>query len=146
MKILSECQACSSIGLLVMRVSIGCMMMFGHGLDKLLHFSQKAGEFSDPLGVGSTASLILVIFAEFFCSLLVIIGFATRLSVVPLIVTIAVAVLVIHTDDPWQKKEFALLYFVPFLTLMITGAGRYSIDGLICAKCCKSQDAVTEGE
>jgi putative oxidoreductase len=39
-----------------------------------------------------------------------------------------VAATIIHADDPWQKKEFALMYAVPFLTLIFTGPGRYSID------------------
>jgi len=140
MKIFSESPVCSAIGLLILRVSLGCMMLFGHGMGKLLNFSEYAEKFPDPIGLGVTVSLILAIFAEFFCSILVILGFATRLAVIPLMITMAVAVLVIHGDDPWQRKEFALLYLVPFLALMFTGAGKYSIDGLISSKCCKSED------
>jgi uncharacterized membrane protein YphA (DoxX/SURF4 family) len=34
-------------------------------------------------------------------------------------------------DEPWQKHEFALLYLFPFITLLLSGGGRYSIDALI---------------
>ena len=43
-------------------------------------------------------------------------------------VTMLVAALIIHGDDPWAKKELALLYFFPFAALFLTGAGRYSLD------------------
>jgi putative oxidoreductase len=39
-----------------------------------------------------------------------------------------VAAFVVHGDDPWSKKELALLYAIPFLTLGLTGPGRFSID------------------
>jgi uncharacterized membrane protein YphA (DoxX/SURF4 family) len=31
----------------------------------------------------------------------------------------------------WASKEPALLYLVPFLALVFTGAGRFSIDAMI---------------
>ena len=34
-------------------------------------------------------------------------------------------------SDPWGKKELALLYAVPFATLLLTGAGSWSLDGLL---------------
>ena len=40
-----------------------------------------------------------------------------------------VAAFVIHADDPWSKQEFALLYALPFVALIIGGAGRFSLDG-----------------
>ena len=41
-----------------------------------------------------------------------------------------VAAFVVHADDPWGKKEFALLYAIPFTALAITGGGRYALDAL----------------
>jgi putative oxidoreductase len=40
----------------------------------------------------------------------------------------------VHWDDPFQKKEFALLFLIPFLTLIMTGAGKYSIDGWLARR------------
>jgi len=124
----------ASAGLLILRLGFGLMMAFGHGLGKLTGFGERATEFSDPLGVGSTMSMALVVFAEFFCSLAVVLGFATRAAVVPLAITMLVAVLVIHGDDPWKKQEFAMLYLVPYLTLLLTGPGRYSLDQVLFGK------------
>ena len=62
-----------NLGLLFLRISVSAMMLFGHGASKIVNFSDKAASFPDPLGVGSTFSLVLTIFAEIFCS--VAIGF-----------------------------------------------------------------------
>jgi putative oxidoreductase len=118
----------SSIGLLVLRVGLGAMMIYGHGFGKLMHFSERAAKFSDPLHIGSQNSLALAVFAECLCSALVILGFATRLAVIPLITTMGVALLLHHADDPWNKKELAAVYLVPFVALLFTGPGRYSLD------------------
>jgi putative oxidoreductase len=45
-----------------------------------------------------------------------------------------VAAFIIHADDPFRKQEFALLYAVPYLTLILTGGGKFSIDALIFKK------------
>lgn len=105
------------------------MMVAAHGWGKLTNFSEKSSQFADPLGVGSETSLALAIFAEVFCAVAVAIGLFTRVAAIPLVITMFVAAFAIHIDDPFQKKEFALLYAIPFLALMFTGAGRFSIDG-----------------
>ena len=120
-----------SLGLLLLRVSVGGMMLVCHGWGKLTGFAERSSSFPDPLGVGSPLSMALATGAEAFCALAVILGFATRWAAVPLMVTMAVAALIIHGDDPWAKKEFALLYFFPFATLLLTGAGRYSLDAFL---------------
>lgn len=123
-----------SFGLLVLRVGMGALMLFGHGSDKLVNFSIKAPTFADPLGLGSSFSLALAVFAEFFCSLAVALGFATRFAVVPILILLCTAAFAVHGGDPWAKKELALVYFVPYLTILFTGAGRYSLDYLFFGK------------
>ncbi len=106
-------------------------MLLGHGLPKLLEFTDKAATFADPLGVGSTTSLVLTLMGEVLASALVIVGLGTRLAAVPLLVTMLVAALVVHADDPWARKEFALLYAVPAALLILTGPGRFALDALL---------------
>lgn len=117
-------------GLLFLRVSAASLLFAGHGLDKLQHLSERAGSFPDPVGLGSATSLLLAVFAEAICSILVLLGLMTRLAVVPIIATLLVAALVVHGDDAWSKKEFALLYAVPFLTVLLMGPGLFSLDAL----------------
>jgi putative oxidoreductase len=119
----------ADVGLLLLRVVTGLLMMTRHGWGKLTSFGERAAIWADPIGVGSELSLALAIFAEFFCSALVVVGLATRGAAIPVVCTMFVAAGIVHWDDPFGKKEFPLLFLTPFLTLVCTGAGRYSIDG-----------------
>jgi putative oxidoreductase len=84
--------------------------------------------------MGVTLSLVLAVFAEFFCSLFLIAGLATRLAAIPLIVTMSVAAFIVHAEDAFGVKEMALLYLVIYVVLLIAGAGKYSIDRWIDKK------------
>ncbi|MCL2028522.1 MAG: DoxX family protein [Bacteroidales bacterium] len=117
----------ASFGLLVLRVAISVMMLT-HGLNKLSHFSTLSQQF-DPIGMGGTLSLALVVFAEVFCSIAVLLGLFTRLAALPLIVAMCVAVFS-HSGQGFAAQELALLYLTCFTTVLITGPGRYSIDRL----------------
>ncbi|MBL7664850.1 MAG: DoxX family protein [Bacteriovoracaceae bacterium] len=116
------------IGLLILRAATGLMMLVGHGWSKLVNFGQIAPSFPNPFGIGGSATLAFVIFAEVFCAIAVIAGIFTRYAVIPLIITMLGAALVIHGVDPWSKKEMSLLFLVPFVTLFFTGAGDLSVD------------------
>ncbi len=117
------------LGLLILRVGIAGMMIFGHGWGKLVDFAARSGKFPDPFGIGSTASLALAVFGEVVCAALLAVGLFTRLAAVPFLITMLVAAFVIHGDDPFAKKELALLYALPALMLIATGPGGLSIDG-----------------
>ena len=112
---------------LILRLSFGLLMMT-HGYDKLQNFLSGSAEFPDPLGVGARTSLGLTVFAEFFCSGLLVLGAFTRLALVPLIICALVIVFSIHKADPLGDKEHGLLYLFVYLSLFLTGAGKYSID------------------
>src|SRR5690606_26114919 len=115
-----------NIVLFLVRISVACFMLT-HGLKKLdLLLSGETIQFADPLGMGQTVTLILVIFAEVVCSGLWLIGLATRLAVIPLIITMAIAVFVIHNTDGFEKQELGGIYLIIFVRLLVTGSGKYS--------------------
>ncbi len=116
-----------NLGLLVLRVGFGGTMLFGHGLGKLMSFQERSADFPDPLGIGSVFSLGLVILAEFFCAGMVTVGFYARWATYPLIVTMSVAAFMIHKNDPFQKKELALMYLMGFIAINLLGSGKYSL-------------------
>ncbi len=124
----SEYAKPADIALLFLRVGVGLTMMLGHGWGKLTGFGERAAGFSDPIGLGSTLSMAMAVFAEFFCSLGLILGVFTRFSVIPLMSTMLVAFFIVHSEDPFRRKELALVYLIPFITIFFTGAGKYSID------------------
>lgn len=119
------------MGLLMLRVGIGCLMLFGHGLMKLQSFDQMRQQFADPFGLGMTVSLVLAIFAEVGCSALLIPGLFTRLATIPLISTMLVAIFYVHIDQEWKDNEMAVVYLLIYVTLALTGPGRMSLDGAI---------------
>lgn len=99
--------ATMSFSLLFLRITVG-LLMLTHGYGKLMMLvAEGPVQFADPIGMGVTASLILVVFAEFFCSIFLILGLGTRFSVIPLLVTMLVAAFIIHANDPLNVKELA---------------------------------------
>ena len=121
---------------LVLRVVVSFFILT-HGWGKLSGFSEKADFFPDPLGLGSTLSLGLATFAEFFCALLLLTGLLTRFASLSLLITMLVAGLIFHFPDPFVKKELALLYAVVFLYFTVVGGNRYSVDECLRRKCLK---------
>jgi putative oxidoreductase len=119
------------LGLLMLRLGVGLFMLIGHGWGKLIGFPQLLDRFPDPIGLGPGLSLVLAVFAEVVCSVLLVLGLGTRLAAVPLLITMVVAAFIIHADDPWVKQELALMYAIPYFSLIFTGAGRFSLDELI---------------
>ncbi|MBL3658672.1 DoxX family protein [Fulvivirga sediminis] len=118
----------ANIWLLLLRISIGALMM-NHGLPKLAMLLEGGDiQFLDWLGLGPTVSLTLAVIAEVVCSAFIILGLATRLAVIPLIITMLTAIFVIHANDPFAKQEFPLLYMIIYITLLVFGSGKFSID------------------
>jgi putative oxidoreductase len=120
-----------SIALLVLRVGAGMLMLGNHGLDKLIHFADKANRFADPFNIGSTTSLALVVFAEFFCAAFIILGLFTRLATIPLIIAMSVALFFSDKGAIFGKGELSALFLVCFLAILFLGAGRISLDRFI---------------
>ncbi|MCF8259741.1 MAG: DoxX family protein [Melioribacteraceae bacterium] len=117
----------------ILRVSLSTMMLT-HGIPKLTKLLSGNFGFADPIGLGSTVSLFLAVGAEFFCSILVMIGYKVRMSSIPLIITMAVAAFIVHASDPWKKQEFALLYFFGFIVIALLDSGRFSLDSFLSRK------------
>lgn len=117
--------------LLIYRVSLSAFMLT-HGWPKLQRLiSGNGGNFPDPLGLGNEVSLVLTIFGEVLAPVLVMLGLSTRLSSLPVAFAMFVAAFMVHGDDPFGKKEMALLYLIGYLTLVVMGGGKYSLDGLM---------------
>lgn len=119
---------------LILRVGIA-LLMISHGIPKFnTLLAGGAIKFPDPLGVGNTLSLALAVFAEVFCSILLLMGFATRLAVLPLIITMLIAVFMIHGNDGLKEKEAGLHYLMTYILLLFSGSGAFSVDSMISLK------------
>lgn len=117
--------------ILAVRVFVGFAML-SHGYPKLqMLLAGGKIEFFDFLGMGPLVTLILTVLAEFVCSILLILGLFTRVSLGFLIFTMVIAGFVVHGADPFEKREMSLIYLSVYLLLMIIGAGKVSVDHLI---------------
>lgn len=114
-------------GLFLLRVSLA-FFMIPHGYNKLNDLLAGSTDFPDPLGVGSTASLALTVFAEFFCSILLLLGLFSRFATITLIICMLVIAFVIHWSDPLGDKEHALLYAFGYLMVLLAGPGKFALD------------------
>ncbi len=117
----------NELGKLILRVGLSALMI-PHGWEKLNRVIAGDLGFVDPLKIGERPSLFLTIIAELVCPGLIILGFKTRFAAVPVVATMLVATFMVHVDDPWSKKEFALIYAVGFFSLIFLGSGKYSFD------------------
>lgn len=119
------------IVLLIIRIFVGFAML-SHGFPKLqLLFSGEEIKFYEFLWMGPKSSLVLAVFAEFVCSIFIILGLFTRFAVFFLVIAMAVAGLFVHSEDLFEQREKSLLYLSIYLMLFAYGPGRYSIDQMI---------------
>lgn len=127
-----------SLGLLLIRIIIGVLMAF-YGYHKLINFeTMAASDFWAKevsfLGMTGKFPLALTVFAEFFCSLLLILGLFTRWALIPLIICMGYIIVsvakfsVINTGDNGTEMNTAFVYFIIYVALFITGPGNYSLD------------------
>lgn len=118
-----------SAAMLILRLGVGILMMH-YGYDKLVHFGEYQGKFMNFMGLGRTLSLALVVFAEFFCSLFLILGLFTRLATIPLIIAMSVVIFKVNEGKVFGDAENAPLYVLCCVTLLIIGPGRISVDSM----------------
>ena len=128
-----------SFGLLILRIGVSFSMIYLHGYPRLINFSEIGSEFADPFGLGTVTSLSLVVFAEFFCSLFLIIGLFTRWSCIPLIITMIVATWVINGGKGFIFQEKSFIYLITYISLLISGGGYFSLDYLLFGRKIKMQ-------
>lgn len=117
-----------NIGLLILRVTLGILLMH-HGYAKLSHFNELKDSFMSFMGLSSTLSVSMIIFAEFFCGLFLALGLFTRLICIPIIIGMTVAAFVAMEGDIFGKAEMPTMYMMAAISIFFTGPGKYSLDG-----------------
>ena len=143
-KLFSSTAINSDLGLLIIRLIIGLLMAF-YGYEKLLHFNEMAAsdfwmKNVSFLGFSSKVALGLTVFAELVCSILLILGLFTRISLFFLAFCMAWIFLVVFPmsildkgDNGYQFND-AFVYFMIYVGLFFMGAGKYSLDDKLFSK------------
>lgn len=132
-RILSHAPLSTDLAALLLRVVFGGLFVF-HGYTKLASYDQIAPMFTDIIGIGARTTFHLVIFAELVCGVYVLIGLLTRLTVIPITITMFVAYFIAHEKDQFIMKQLPLLLMLHSVVIFILGSGRFSIDRLLFRK------------
>ncbi|WP_285131316.1 DoxX family protein [Leclercia adecarboxylata] len=115
------------LGLFFLRIAGSLLLLYVHGLPKIVHFSEELTRIEDPFGFGPYFSLIPAIVAEVICPILILFGVATRVACVPIVAVLLVAMLVVHPGWSIAEGQFGWLLLIIFTTLAITGPGAWRV-------------------
>lgn len=118
------------VTMLLIRLSFGGLMLVNHGYQKLVKFQTLQYRFADPLHLGTKTSLILVLFAEVFCAVFLVVGLFTRLAAIPLVFAMIIAFFLAHHHDV-KDGENAAVFLTGFLAILLCGPGRASLDKMM---------------
>lgn len=123
--------------LLLLRVGIGLSVAFFHGYDKIAGGPEKWEKIGGAMAdVGITFLPVfwgfMAAFAEFFGGILVALGFFTRAAAFLVAVTMLMAFYGhLHGGDSFAKGSHAFELMCVFIAILLTGAGKYSVDHYI---------------
>ncbi|MGV3461288.1 MAG: DoxX family protein [Flavobacterium sp.] len=129
-KLFSPASLDTDVAALFLRLIYGGLFIH-YGYMKIKMYDIILPQFGDIIGIGAELSFNLVIFAEFFCGIFLVLGFLTRLSIIPPFITMIVAFFIAHAADPFDAKQVAFIFLVLCLPVFVLGSGKYSVDALI---------------
>jgi putative oxidoreductase len=116
------------LGLLFLRVSSSLFLLWVHGLPKLLNYSAQLQVIEDPFHLGANLTLMLAIFAEVLCPLLIIVGLLVRMACLPILSVLLVAMVVVHPQWSIEEGQFGWLLLILFTSIFIAGPGRLALN------------------
>lgn len=133
---------------LILRLTAG-LIMLPHGAQKMLGlfggygFSATVNFFTAKMKLPLVVA-VLIILIEFFCSLFLIAGFATRLSGICILIIMLGAIITTNLQNGFfmnwfgnqtgEGYEYHLLFIGLCIALVFTGGGKYSLDNLLKAE------------
>ena len=143
MKFLDLFNTDKALAPLLLRVGVGLALM-PHGAQKLFGWFggyglEGTGQWMDSIGLQPGLLMAaLAGAAEFFGGLALLLGLLTRPAAALTAFTMLIAVFSVHIGNGFfmanNGYEYAFVLLVAALSLLVSGGGRYSVDGLIGAK------------
>ena len=122
------------LGLLFLRLSGALLLLYVHGLPKIINFAGELQHIDDPLHVGRAFTLGFAIFAEVLCPVLIVPGILTRLASAAVLVLLSVSMFLVHSDWSIAEGQFGWLLMIVFGSIALMGAGGFSIDAALSQK------------
>jgi putative oxidoreductase len=121
------------IGLLLLRLGTGLILFLKHGLEKLTGYSTMVQHFPDPLHVGAHFGLAFALLSDGICSVLVVLGLATRPAAAWILINLLTAFFFVHHAAFFSQShvELVALFITVFAAIVFTGPGYLSVDALL---------------
>lgn len=130
----------TNLGRLFMRLFVGVMLL-QFGIRHLVNYNELCMNFPTVLEMSSSTSLVLMIIIELVCSLLIMVGFLTRLSTIPPIIAMFAAEYYILHDmvpylpvyglDSTDPGYLPIMFIGIYIWMLIAGPGKISLDYFI---------------
>lgn len=130
----------TNLGRLFMRLFVGVMLL-QFGIRHLVNYNELCMNFPTVLDMSSSTSLVLMIIIELVCSLLIMVGFLTRLSTIPPIIAMFAAEYYILHDmvpylpvyglDSTDPGYLPIMFIGIYIWMLIAGPGKISLDYFI---------------
>ena len=124
-----------NLGRFALRLLVFLPLFLKHGTLKILNFSQMGHDFPDPLHIGSVATLAIATLSDGVCSLLIMLGLATRWAALFSLCNLLVAFMFVHHFDLMSWKDMGgqiiFMFMGGCVTLICLGPGKFSMDALI---------------
>ncbi|HEV7333541.1 MAG TPA: DoxX family protein [Flavisolibacter sp.] len=116
-------------GILLLRLFVGVRLIYGVQ-DNILHWSHMktfeaflaAHHFPLPI-----VSAIVSVYAQAIAGVLFIIGWQVRWAALFMIINFSVALIMVHWGQTFEQMTTVLFMLVSSLVLLLSGAGRYSL-------------------
>ncbi len=126
----------TNMGRLFLRLFVGIMLM-QFGVRQLTHYFELRDVFPSVIGLGSEATLIILICIEVLCSLFIMVGFMTRIMTIPPFIAMLIAEIYVVMQKTGAISEIMDLDAYTYLPVMfmgiyffilLVGPGKISVD------------------
>lgn len=143
----------TNLGRLFLRLFIGIMLM-QFGIRQIAHFDRVHELFPPVFGMDSETSLIIMISIEVICSLFIMIGFLTRVMIIPPFLAMLVAEYYLlhnyvteatYLIDWHQQGYLPIMFLGVYFFLILVGPGKISVDYFLSLHIIHSENK-SEGE
>lgn len=123
------------LGRLFLRMFVG-IMLIQFGARQIVDFTIESQIFPSVMGMEGSTALTVMICIEIICSLFIMVGFLTRLMIIPPFIAMIVAeyeLLAMADVSPWQLAWWAegylpIMFLGIYFFLLLVGPGKISCD------------------
>lgn len=133
-RLLALAKRLDSAALLLVRLTLG-LLFVSTGWGKVHNLAKVTAFFGDLRIPAPAFNATLASFTELLCGGLLVVGLASRLASLPLMVTMVVAILTAKLDEihglPDLFGEVEWTYLVLLFVIVVWGPGKASLDSLV---------------